>query len=406
MAIGAKESLQNLTYRSIPAFGQQLRQEQQGHFLQGVMNGPGDEEEKMRLLIPLLGTVPQAASIMQGLAMQKEINTPKIQFAPPGSTPFSIGKEGKITQYPQITPKATTDQWQPVTRDAQGLPVTQKRGNQNGYWTKHIVGGVDTGERKWESQGTESMMAGQEQSFDDFRKTPEYQDAIKSIADGSNKLSTVLSGRYSTPQNRMKVVSDVKKVNSDYKEYTYDNDRNFKLQYQPAGRVGQKIANLNTAIEHTGELLENVNQLGNDQAQLVNSVKNWFAQTFGTERAVPLNSFEAVKSALSGELGSLFKGGNAAATDPEIDNISKVISSSQNPDALKQALMEYLRVGKQRIDQYSIPYNERFAENQDFLNPHPRQLLQEFGILAGQNGGMNLDMNEFDQWLKDRNKSK
>lgn len=237
--------------------------------------------------------------------------------------------------------------------------------------------------RKTDLKARPQGTGGSENSFDDFRGTPAYNDAIKAIANGSSKLSTSIVGRYSTPVMKMKVLSDVKKVNPDYKEYTFENDRTFKQQYLPSGRVGQKIANLNTAISHTGELLGTVDKLGNDSAQIVNSVKNWIAQTFGTERATPLNTFEAVKNALAGELGALFKGGNAAATDIEIDNISKVISSAQNPQALKSALVEFLKVGKQRIDQFAVPYNDRFLEDNDFLNPEPRKILERLGVIQG-----------------------
>lgn len=216
----------------------------------------------------------------------------------------------------------------------------------------------------------------------------DYQSVVDSVAKGRVKMSGQVAGRFSDAKVRQQFTSDVLKVNPDYEEYTYDNDKTYKAQYNPSGRIGLKIANLNTAVVHTKELLSLVDSLGNNEQQLVNDVRNWFANKFGTKRAESLNSFESVKAALSGELGGLFKGGNAAATDPEIDNISKIIDSAQKPTALKSALVDFLKVGKQRIDQFTEPYNTRFEENKDFLTYQARKALSEYGLISnGYTGG-------------------
>lgn len=241
-------------------------------------------------------------------------------------------------------------------------------------------------EERYDPLGTTPQPTSSQSTEVDFKKwrgSDDYNTVIDAIGSGRTKIETALSGRLSSPILRGTLIADVIKKYPEYKQYTYENDKAFQRSYQPDGRIGLKVANLNTAVEHTGKLIELVDKLGNDNQQFVNSAKNWIAQTFGTQKAIPLNSFEAVKSALAGELGALFKGGNASATDTEIENISKVISSAQNPMALKGALVKFLEVGKDRIDMFAEPYNERFGENKDFLNSNPRKILRNMGVLKG-----------------------
>ena len=275
-------------------------------------------------------------------------------------------------------------------RESKEIPTGNTRTNKtNGAFEQEftmgdpVTGNPVPGANKFWKSSAPNQTTTTLQDFENFRGSKDYNDAIDLVGTGSGKISTLLSGFRTTPKQKMQFAADIRKKYPDWKEYTYDNDKLYKQQFIPGKPIGNKIANLNTAIVHTGEAIGLVDKLGNNDAQFINGIKNWVANNFGTDRAEKINSFDAVKAALSGELSSLFKGGNAAATDAEIDNLGARISSAQKPAALKDALLEFLKVGKQRIDQYTEPYNARFDENKDFLNEQPRKYLQSFGIIQG-----------------------
>lgn len=102
------------------------------------------------------------------------------------------------------------------------------------------------------------------------------------------------------------------------------------------GKLGDTINSYNTASAHLDQLDKAADALKNGDLQAVNKIGNAFAAATGNP--APTN-FQAVKSAVAGEVSKTFKGGQA--TDAEIHEFDSAISSANSPAQLKGVIQTY-----------------------------------------------------------------
>jgi hypothetical protein len=108
-------------------------------------------------------------------------------------------------------------------------------------------------------------------------------------------------------------------------------------KYMTSGKGGENLVYFNTAVDHLKLLKETANALNNGDIQLINKWGNAFATATGDPAPT---DFEAVKSAVLGELAKTFSG--KGATVEEIAMLSEVINQAQSPEQITGAITYYL----------------------------------------------------------------
>jgi hypothetical protein len=107
-------------------------------------------------------------------------------------------------------------------------------------------------------------------------------------------------------------------------------------RYFTSGEGAKNLNAFNTATAHLQQLGGVADALNNGDTQLVNKLGNNFGQQTGNP--APTN-FDAVKTAVSGEIAKVFKGGGA--TDQEISEMNGTINRAESPAQLKGVINTY-----------------------------------------------------------------
>jgi hypothetical protein len=129
-----------------------------------------------------------------------------------------------------------------------------------------------------------------------------------------------------------------------------------------SGDAAKNLAAFNTAIEHAQQLGNATDALDNGDMRGLNKIGNALGYQFGSDKTT---NFNVIKSALSGEISKVFKGGQA--TDAEIREVQGPFDSANSPAQLKGAIENAVR----------LMYSKRDALNQ----------LYESGVKAKPNFG-------------------
>lgn len=103
-----------------------------------------------------------------------------------------------------------------------------------------------------------------------------------------------------------------------------------------SGEIGKNLNAFNTASAHLDTLSKAADALNNGDVNALNTIGNAFQKQTGNP--APTN-FQAVKSAVAGEVSKTFKGGQA--TDAEIKEFNDAVSSANSPAQLKGVIATY-----------------------------------------------------------------
>jgi len=124
-----------------------------------------------------------------------------------------------------------------------------------------------------------------------------------------------------------------------------------------SGNDGRNIGALNTATVHLDQLGEAAKALKNGSFVPGNEIYNKVATWFGS---APPNNFEALKSAVVGELANGLKGN---ATDPEIANLSKAVRSAGSPEQLAGVIDTHLHTLAAKLNTYQERYRQQIPND-------------------------------------------
>jgi hypothetical protein len=120
-----------------------------------------------------------------------------------------------------------------------------------------------------------------------------------------------------------------------------------------SGAPANTLTAFNTAIAHLGTLEQAGNALHNGDVQLFNRVGQEWAKQTGS--AAPTN-FEAVKSALKGEIGAAFRKGQT--TEGESRELDKSIDKIQSPEQLAGVTRQFTTLLGSKRDQLKKQYEQ------------------------------------------------
>lgn len=212
------------------------------------------------------------------------------------------------------------------------------------------------------------------------QQNPAYAAYLQTYADGrGGKISS--SNRSPQQQNLMQDLSyfypgiDVDNINQ-----RVDTLKDFS-----SGKTSQNITAFNTALQHLNTLNDLIPKLNNTPAGAFNALAQPLEAATGINNNPNVAAFNNTKTALSGELATAYK--SSGATQEEIDQIQRGISSSSNPDNLKAAVQSAVQLLGGKLEalkdkwgnSYNMPTDPQGPGGRPIISPASQQILQKLG---------------------------
>lgn len=145
------------------------------------------------------------------------------------------------------------------------------------------------------------------------------------------KIGDVLTPRTPLPVRQAAIAQILQKY-PDFKTSDYDLEKGV-MKSATSGKIADSLTAFNTAISHAQQAQADADAMGNDNWRSLNKLSNALGVEFGSDK---VTNFNAVKSALTGEVSKVFKGGQA--TDAEIKEVQGPLNAANSPAQLKGAL--------------------------------------------------------------------
>ena len=165
-------------------------------------------------------------------------------------------------------------------------------------------------------------------------------------------------------------------INPEFDQKTYSERLKTKQDFA-TGRNARNIISANTAVDHLGTLKEAAVSLQNAGPQLWNLIKNTSLSAVGDDRVTAFNNAAV---AVENELASLFKG--TGATDQEIKQWRKNLSSSQSPEQIQKSIETAVKLLQGRVGAMEDLWKKKMGAEpkQPFLSDSAQETIDQLGV--------------------------
>lgn len=165
-------------------------------------------------------------------------------------------------------------------------------------------------------------------------------------------------------------------INPEFDQKTYSERLKTKQDFA-TGRNARNIISANTAVDHLGTLKEAAVSLQNAGPQLWNLIKNTSLSAVGDDRVTAFNNAAV---AVENELASLFKG--TGATDQEIKQWRKNLSSSQSPEQIQKSIETAVKLLQGRVGAMEDLFKKKMGAEpaQPFLSDAAQATIDQLGV--------------------------
>jgi hypothetical protein len=206
--------------------------------------------------------------------------------------------------------------------------------------------------------------------------TPKQQSIIQGVANYTLDPKMVRSNR--NPAATAELMAAVREYNPQYDETAFGEKTKLR------NTIATQSMALNTATHHLDQLSQAVDALQNGNVQIFNKIGNAYGVQTGAD---PTTNFNAIKSAVAGELSKVFKGG--MASDKEISEQNANLSSSSSPAQLKGAINNYINLMQGRLNGLGETYEGQIGIKPNFqiVSPRAQEVFNRAGQNANQGGG-------------------
>lgn len=236
-----------------------------------------------------------------------------------------------------------------------GAPGVPTEAVQMSDWLQNNPGKTPSDFVVWKAHNSPSML---------------LQGGVGAAGTGDPMVDMVGQGRVdlTTALQRMAPVakeSFMKSLSAKYPEY-YQAQFGVEKKVQEEFTSGDAAKNLtafNTAIEHANQLKQAADALDNGDARGLNKIGNTLGYQFGSDKTT---NFGVIKSALSGEISKVFKGGQA--TDAEIKDVQQPFDAANSPAQLKGAIDNAVRLMNSKRDALKQQYQSGAQGKPNFGN--------------------------------------
>jgi len=171
---------------------------------------------------------------------------------------------------------------------------------------------------------------------------------VDMVGQGRVDLATATSRM--PPSAKAAFMAAVSKKYPEYSQATYGVEKKVQENFT-SGDAAKNLTAFNTAIEHSKQLQEAASKLENGDLRPYNKVANELGFQFGSDKTT---NFNVIKSALSGEISKVFKGGQA--TDAEIKEVQTPFDAANSPSQLKGAIANAIRLMNSKRDALKQQY--------------------------------------------------
>lgn len=211
--------------------------------------------------------------------------------------------------------------------------------------------------------------------------TPQQQTLVKKISNYEIDPTQFRTNR--NPKSYADLLSAVSAYDPNYDQTQYGTKSAVRKSFT-SGPDSQNIKSLNTVAHHLDQLDQANDALNNGNTQLLNQIGNAYNVKVAGKSAPVV--FNAVKNAVSGELGSIFK--NSGATDPEIANIGSTISNSLSKGINKDVISTDVGLVQGRLKALQFKYENGMGKPADFrvISPDAEQVFNRLGSQGGGGG--------------------
>jgi hypothetical protein len=208
---------------------------------------------------------------------------------------------------------------------------------------------------------------------------PQQQAIIKGVANYT--INPDQLPLYRSPQAKFQLLAAVKAYQPAYDETQYGTKSALRKSFT-SGPDSQNIQALNTVAHHLNMLDQATDALGNGNMQILNQIGN--AYNVKVAGQSPVVAYNAIKNAVSGELGNVFK--KSGATDPEIASIGSTIQDSLSKRISKDVIGTDVGLVQGRLKALQFKYENGMQQPADFRIVSP-EADQIFNRLGGNSGG-------------------
>lgn len=195
------------------------------------------------------------------------------------------------------------------------------------------------------------------------------------------KLADVIPPR-APIQVKQAAISQVLSKYPQFSSANYDLEKGV-MKSAISGDIGKNLTAFNTAIDHAKQAQVAADALDNGDIRALNAAGNKLGYEFGSDKTT---NFNVIKSALSGEISKVFKGGQA--TDAEIKEVQGPFDAANSPaqlkGAIKQAisLMNSKRMALQEQVEKGKQGQANFGNDQTQPATAPHPFFSQFGGAA------------------------
>jgi hypothetical protein len=153
------------------------------------------------------------------------------------------------------------------------------------------------------------------------------------------------------------------------------------------GTGGRQINTINTALQHMQKLTDVVNAMNNGDFTALNFLSNEGANAFSHGQ---LANFNAIISQVATEMAAVYKGGNAAPTDQEIQHFRQALSPSLGHAKQVEVLRDWTDLLTGKLNSLAEQYQDSMSPLSQpitIIKPEARQAFNSIEQLNAKLGG-------------------
>ena len=209
--------------------------------------------------------------------------------------------------------------------------------------------------------------------------TPNQQELVRGVANYTIDPAQYKSNR--NPKVEADLIAAAKRYNPNYDQTAYAEKNKLRRD------IATQSTALNTATHHLDLLSQAADALDNHDMQALNLIGNAYHVQMGADAQT---NFEAIKTAVSGELSKVFKGGQA--TDAEIAQANATLNRNMSPAQLRGAINSYTKLMQGRLQGLEETYEGQIGVKPNFriVSPRAQQIFDRAG--GTQSGGVQVTL--------------
>ena len=169
---------------------------------------------------------------------------------------------------------------------------------------------------------------------------------------GQNRIDYATAVQRMTPAAKAQFTKDLSAKYPNYSQAEFGVEKKVQEAFT-SGTAAQNLTAFNTAIEHAKQLDEAAKALSVGDMRSLNKIGNALGYEFGSDRTT---NFNVIKSALTGEISKVFKGGQA--TDAEIKEVQGPFDAANSPAQLRGAIRNAVRLMGSKRDALQQQYEQ------------------------------------------------